>query len=1270
MHRPAYRRAGQTVTREAFYAIACDPARSVVVEACAGAGKTWMLVSRMLRALLEGADPGAILAITFTRKAAGEMRARLGEWLAGMAAGACDDAKRVEELQLRGFDAATAAALAPQLATLHERVLSSGRSVQIRTFHAWFSTLLRAAPIDLLAELGLSADVEVVDDLTDHASGIYRSFHARVATDAALRADFDALIGAHGRFQLRKWLDAALARRNEIGMADAAGTLDPSIPSAHVMWPGVDPRVDPATRLRSVSIHALLTDVARGLCQAKNKTSQKHGALLAAALAVDDDRERFAAAYRALFTDAGSPRQHLAAEGLTEALEVLADVEQAIAQQTAHQEHLAMGRLARALFEETAAYKRARGLADMADLERFGLTLLRDATLAGWVHERLDARIRHVLVDEFQDTSPLQWHALHAWLAGYAGAGGGSSGQRPPAVFIVGDPKQSIYRFRGAEPRVFEQARDFVVEGLGGTLLACDHTRRNAPAVIRAVNAVFERAQGDDQFSGFRPHTTEADAFAGSGVFTLPRVPKAPTARSEPAEERWRDSLTEPREAADEQPDTESQQVAQAIADLLRAGEAEAGDVMVLCRKRESLRLVAGQLAARHLPFAAPEDFSLGDAPEARDLVALLDVLASPRHKLSLAHALRSPLFGASDDDLIELALAAGPRGDWWRALMRIGGVRGGAQVAAEMAATAGERDTAAGEESESPTRSIAAPPSTLRAAGGSSAAAAADALLAVDHRGPGSGADTAPSLDASPSAASDSTAAGSRAAMRSSGAETRRVATRAGPPAAPSTWQQRTLDWEADPEPAQAGKPDDHRDDDRRGAGAEADAAAHSRAPASVARPGADPADAAPQGPVSAPETTAGPVASASPALQRAATLLARWHAAARTLPPHDLLDLVVASGELRERVAAAVPAERRVAALGAIDAVVGLALTLDGARYATPYNFVRALKRRALVVAAPTQSDAVQLLTVHGAKGLEARIVFLVDTDPEPRNADTATVLVDWPVEAQHPTACAFVYSEANPPHSLVPRLALETAAREREEMNALYVAMTRAKERLVVSSTEPRSPDPTSWWARIAPHAVPFAPAAETAAGEVGEPAIVLRALPHWRGAMNSTPSRPRPLPGTDATRLGEAVHRVLEWAAAPHAPRPPDLRLLARAAADEFGVAAGEVERVASRIWQSPACARFFDPERLRWAGNEVAIADGADVLRIDRLVALAGPPGATTWWVLDYKLQHAPERDAANREQLRRYVAAVRRMQPGDAVLGAFIGGDGELVPLD
>ena len=103
-HRAAYQCNGRPVAAEAFYAIACDPRRSVAVEACAGSGKTWMLVSRIVRALLEGAGgptgevrPHEILAITFTKKAAGEMRERLDEWLKAFAH--ADDDTLLRELE-------------------------------------------------------------------------------------------------------------------------------------------------------------------------------------------------------------------------------------------------------------------------------------------------------------------------------------------------------------------------------------------------------------------------------------------------------------------------------------------------------------------------------------------------------------------------------------------------------------------------------------------------------------------------------------------------------------------------------------------------------------------------------------------------------------------------------------------------------------------------------------------------------------------------------------------------------------------------------------------------------------------------------------------------------------------------------------------------------------------------------------------------------------------------------------------------------------------
>jgi ATP-dependent helicase/nuclease subunit A len=1089
----AYLADGRPVARDAFYALACDPQRSVVVEACAGAGKTWMLVSRILRALLAGAQPHEILAITFTRKAAGEMRDRLNDWLREFGAPGTTEATRVEALVQRGVPANEARELAPQLATLHERVLRTGRPVEVRTFHAWFSQLLRAAPLELLNELGLQQDMDLIEDLDDHRPEVFRRFHAAVLADESLRDDHAALIARRGRTQLRKWLEAAWHKRVEFELADAAGVLDDSVPPPALERPGEHP----AQVLLGAAWHAALRELALALGLGGVK-AQDAATGLVFALEQADAQARFERVWSALFTEKNTPRKQL---GKVDALVRIQDELDAIAAQIrqldAHTEHLRMARLTRVLLAAFGGYKRARGLADMSDLEACGLALLRDVTLAGWVQERLDARIRHVLIDEFQDTSPLQWHALHAWLAAYAGAGGGASGQRPPGLFIVGDPKQSIYRFRRAEPRVFEAAQRFVVEALGGTMLACDHTRRNAPEVLAELNNVFDQAQRAGEFSGFRDHTTELASDPQAGVFLLPRVPRPPrAARGEAADAPalWRDSLTTPRHEPEEVlREQEAGRVAQAIRGLVARDGLQPADIFVLSRKRQSLRLVGQALRHQQVPYASVEDAALMDAPEARDLVALLDTLVSPRHKLSLAQALRSPLFGATDADLIGLAERArvgANEGDWWRALTR----------------------------------------------------------------------------------------------------------------------------------PDRVGEP------------------------------------------------------SLGAALQRARDLLPRWRTASAALPPHDLLDRIVFEGELRERVAATVPPVQRAAALDTIDAVLAQALTLDGARYATPYNFVRALKRRSVKAAAPTHADAVQLLTVHGAKGLEAKVVFVMDADPEPRTTETATLLIDWPVEAEQPRRCAFVYSEAACPPSLVAVLEAERTARQREELNGLYVAMSRAKQQLVFSATEPsRRLAGPSWWDRIEPLAAAL-PLTDIDAADLAPalpPPAMLKVLPL---AARSDPPASQPSlsrsPDTDATRLGKAVHRVLEWAAVSSASSSADdLADFAQAAAIEFAAPAARVASLAQTILRSADCARFFHGPQLRWAGNEVPVSDGGELLRIDRLVRLEDA-GAAVWWVLDYKLQHAPQQLDAYRAQLLRYREAVRRMQPGDAVRCAFLTGAGAVIEIN
>jgi ATP-dependent helicase/nuclease subunit A len=369
-------------------------------------------------------------------------------------------------------------------------------------------------------------------------------------------------------------------------------------------------------------------------------------------------------------------------------------------------------------------------------------------------------------------------------------------------------------------------------------------------------------------------------------------------------------------------------------------------------------------------------------------------------------------------------------------------------------------------------------------------------------------------------------------------------------------------------------------------------------------------------------------------------------------------LLDRIVHEADWLPRLAAVVPPERQARAMDASRALLAAALELDGGRYASPYGFVRALKRRRVLAASVAQDDAVRLLTIHGAKGLEARIVFLMDADPAPRPAESATLLVDWPVHAPHPQRAAFVASEARCPPSLQALLAVEQAARSREEVNALYVALTRAERRLFVSRTPPRGGEAGSWWARLSPLAEPWVEPAQDGTSSVpGDASFV--ALPL---APRAWPAVPSTLLDDRVARLGQAVHRTLEWAAG----RGAEVERLADAAADEFDVASqsADVAAIAARILASPACRRFFDPASVAWAGAEVPIASAdGQVRRIDRLVRLADG----TWWVLDYKLAGAPQDDPALREQLAGYRVAVERLVPGEPVRAAFVTGTGELI---
>ena len=189
---------GDVVKKKFDNAIACDPRRSVIVSACAGSGKTWLLVARMIRLLLDGAKPQEILALTFTRKAAQEMRDRLYGLLEQFSK--MSDTELLHELNERGLDKNEATASLPQAKDLYNKVLASPQSIVIDTFHGWFGRLLNAAPISAEVQPGFSLREDskrLLEECLDNWWG---------DLPADLKAHYDVLLNLLGASNTQKFL--------------------------------------------------------------------------------------------------------------------------------------------------------------------------------------------------------------------------------------------------------------------------------------------------------------------------------------------------------------------------------------------------------------------------------------------------------------------------------------------------------------------------------------------------------------------------------------------------------------------------------------------------------------------------------------------------------------------------------------------------------------------------------------------------------------------------------------------------------------------------------------------------------------------------------------------------------------------------------------------------------------------------------------------------------------------------------------------------------
>ncbi|MES2562151.1 MAG: 3'-5' exonuclease, partial [Pseudomonadota bacterium] len=435
-----------------------------------------------------------------------------------------------------------------------------------------------------------------------------------------------------------------------------------------------------------------------------------------------------------------------------------------------------------------------------------------------------------------------------------------------------------------------------------------------------------------------------------------------------------------------------------------------------------------------------------------------------------------------------------------------------------------------------------------------------------------------------------------------------------------------------------------------------------------------------------------------ASPALTRAHTLLARWLAHSDGLPVHDQLDRIYFEGDVMRRYATAAPEALRDSVRANLHAFMQRALDTDAGRYPSLPRFIHDLIDLA---DAPSQEapdegivgdvgDAVRIYTVHGAKGLEAPIVWLLDAAAGQEPAHAYDMVVDWPPEAHQPSHFSVCTVKAE--QSVCQQRLLDTEGEltRREALNLLYVAMTRAQQALIVSGCDGKGVT-DSWYEKVraavrlaadpvidaddASKSVVYGDELQSEAilsgartaeshERVSAPAVnpnMTRAMP--TGARRVTSSTP-------GEQYGARFHRLMERIAG----CVSDERAASRALVQrELGISNRDFALMwdsAQRLLNDPELVRFFDPAQFIRAANELAYVNAAgEVRRIDRLVEFVDEA-----WVLDYKTgvpPTDPELMAIYESQVQAYAVAVQAMAPDKKISGLllFSGGAHRVVEM-
>lgn len=675
---------------------ASTPGVSAWVSANAGSGKTHVLSQRVIRLLLGGAEPSRVLCLTYTRAAAANMANRVFASLARWTT--LDEDKLAAELA--ELDGRSPDQKRLRFARqLFARALETPGGLKIQTIHAFCEAVLHQFPL----EANIAGHFQLLDSQMEAAlvAEARREMVALAAGDAQpeLAEAFASVLAYGGESGLESLLGAIIAHRDalrrfisNVGEGDThfhpffaefgfAGEETPAS-LAGAIWP--DPYFDPALA-RAIGGRA----TAAGKAIAETFSTD-----LAGACALVDPVERLKTLRTIFLTrKAGvwSPKSatRIMAKGVGEhfpefaqeferfagAIETACDRVALLSMLEATRAALVLADWLIARYERL---KSARGFLDFNDLIARTAALLSREDAGAWVQYKLDKGIDHILLDEAQDTSPDQWAVVNALAAEFF-SGQGARENESRTVFAVGDEKQSIYSFQGAEPESFALSgrtfRDRVLAARGAfEQVKLTRSFRSTEDVLSAVDLVFASEVARDGLTR-DPEPVEHLAIRENAPGHVELWESlSPTVVEEP------DDWTEAIDHASAPAVRLARQIADTMAHWLSSEEMipgrgrrlTPGDVMVLVRKRDRfIHALGRELKTRGIPVAGADRLMLTGHIAVQDLMAVARVALQPEDDLSLAALLKSPAFGFSEEMLFELA-ARRPEGRSLLSAMRV----------------------------------------------------------------------------------------------------------------------------------------------------------------------------------------------------------------------------------------------------------------------------------------------------------------------------------------------------------------------------------------------------------------------------------------------------------------------------------------------------------------------------------------------------------------------------------------------------------------------